>query len=114
MNTYTSQQIFPICMQPKQNTPIPGEDNNASKSFGLYKDDKSTLEEQDIEKDHTNLVGKSLGTGSYARDGLSRCTPQDGLFASESLLFLRKIRFSEQVFPSGKPVLNIKYYHLGS
>ena len=74
MNICTSQQVFPIHMQPKQNTLIPREDDNTSKNFGIYKDEESILEEEDIEDNHTNLVGKSLDTKSRVRDGLLGCT----------------------------------------
>ena len=57
-------------MHSKQNMPIPREDNNTSKNFKPYKDEKSTLKKQNIEKDHINLVGKSLDTGNCVRDGL--------------------------------------------
>ncbi len=82
-------------MQPKQDMPIPGEDDNTSDNFGLYEDEEFILEEQDIESDYRNLVGESSDTGSHARDGLSRRTPQDGLLASESSSSLREVRFSE-------------------
>ena len=50
MNTCTSYPVFPIYMQCKQNTLILREKEN----FGPYEDEKSTLEEQDVEKDHRN------------------------------------------------------------
>ncbi len=75
MNTCTSQQVLPICLQPKQDMPIPGEDENTSDNFGLYEDEESILEEQDIEGDHRNSVGESSDTRSHARDGLSGRTP---------------------------------------
>ena len=56
--------------------PMPQEDDNASDNFGIYEDEKSTPEVQDIEKDHRDLVSKSSGTGSCAS---ARCTPQDRL-----------------------------------
>ncbi len=111
MNTCTSQQIFPIYMQLKQNIPILGEDDNISENFGLHEDKEFILEEQDIKGDHRNLVDKSSGTGSYVRDSLSRYTPQDRLLASESLLSLREVKFSKQEFSVGKPVSDIKYHH---
>lgn len=49
-----------------------GEHNNISDNFQPYIDKKSTLKEQDIEKDHRNLVDKSLDTGRYIRDNLSK------------------------------------------
>ena len=58
-------------MQPKQTTPILRENDNASENFGPHKDKESTLEEQDIEGNYTNLIGKSLDIGSCTRDGLS-------------------------------------------
>ena len=75
MNICASQQVFLIRMQPKQNTSISGEDDNASDNFGPQEDEESTLEKQDIKKDHTNLVGESSDIGSCAKDGLSRHTP---------------------------------------
>lgn len=58
-------------MQLEQNTPIIDIDDNASGNFWSYGDEKSTLEEQNIENDYRNLVGKSSDTESYTRDGLS-------------------------------------------
>ncbi len=95
MNTCTSQQVLPIRMQPKQDTLIPGEDENISDNFGLHEDEESILEEQDIEGDHRYSVGKSSDTGSHARDGLLGRTPQDRLLASESSSSLREVRFIE-------------------
>ncbi len=109
MNTCTSQQVLPICMQPKQDTPIPGEDENTSDNFGLHENEESILEEQDIEGDHRNLVGDNSDTKSHARDGLSQRIPQDGLFGSELSSSLKEVRFSKQEFPAGIPVSNIKY-----
>ena len=93
MNMCASQQGLPIYMQPKQNTPIPGEDNNISENFGSHEDDKS--EEQDIEVDHWNLVGKSSDTVSHVRDCLSSLTPQDRLLSSQSSASLREVRSSK-------------------
>ena len=73
MNACTSQfiqQVLPICMQSKQDTPMPGEDDNALENFGPYKNEESTLKEQKMERDYRDLVCKSLDTGSRARDGL--------------------------------------------
>ena len=117
INACTSQfiqQVLLIRMQSEQNTLIPGKDDDASENFGPHKDEESILKEQKIEGDHRDLVGESLDTGSRAKDGLSRHTPQTGLLASESSSSLREVRFSEQEFPAGKPVSNIKYHHLGS
>ena len=106
-----SQKILPIRIQPKQNTPIPRKDNNASKNFGPHEDEESILKEQDIERDHTNLVAKSLNTRNRTKKGLSGRTPQDGLFVSELLSSLREVWFSEQEFSIDKPISDIKYYH---
>ena len=56
-------------MQPEQDMPMPGEDDNASDNFGPYEDEGSTPEAQDIEGDHRDLVGKSSDTRSRARAG---------------------------------------------
>ena len=93
MNMYTSQVILPIYMHPKQNMPIPGEDDNISENHWLHENNKS--EEQDIEGDHRNLVGESSDTKSRARDDLSGFTPQDSFFANELSVSLRETRFSE-------------------
>ena len=73
--------------------PISGEDNNISENFRPHEDEKFTLERQEIERDHINLVSKSLDIKSYIRDGLSGYTPQDRFLVSKSLSFLRKVRF---------------------
>ena len=93
MNTCTSHQVFPIHKQPKQDTPILEKDDNALENFVSYENDES--EEQDIKKDHRNLVGKSSDTWICIRDGLSVRIPQDGLLVSESSAILREVRFSE-------------------
>lgn len=63
---------------------------------------------QDEKEDQKDLVGKSLDNESI-RDRLPRCISQDGLFASQSISFLKEVRFSEQKFPAGSFVSNIKY-----
>ena len=113
-NICTSQQVFPIYMQPKQNMLILGKDDNASENFGSHEDEKSILEEQDIERDNINLVNKSSDIGTCVRNGLFRCTPQDRLLISKSSSSLREARFNEQEFPADKPILDIKYYHPSS
>ena len=102
INTCTSQQIFLICMQPKQDILIAREDVNASKNFRPHKDDESEV--YDIERDPRNLIGKSSDTKSSARYGLSGCTSQYGLLASELSASLKEVRFSKQKFPTGKPI----------
>ncbi len=113
MNTYASQQVLPLHMQPEQNNPILGEDDNTSGNLGSHEDEESTLEEQDIEGDHRNLVGESSDTRSRVRDGLSGRTPQAGLLESESSSSLREVRFSVHKFAAGTPVSNIKYNYRG-
>lgn len=54
--------------------PILGQEDNISDDFGLHKNLKSTLKEQDIEENHRNLVGKSLDTESHIQDILSEQT----------------------------------------
>lgn len=72
MNMCISLHIFPIYIQPKQDSSIPEEDNNILNIFEPHEDDK--LEVQDIERDYRNLVDESLGTSNYTRDGLSKHT----------------------------------------
>ena len=105
MNTYTSQQVFSIRMQPKQleDTPILKADNNASENFGPHEDKESPLEEQDIEED------KSLDTENQARDSLSGYTLQAELLGSKLLSSLREVRFNDQEFVTNTSVSNIKY-----
>ena len=107
MNMYTSHQVLPIRMQPQQNTPISGKKAN----FGPHEDEKSILQEQDIERDHKNLGGKSSDPENRARDGLARHTLQTGLFGIELSSSLREIRFSDQEFAAGIFIFNIKYNH---
>ena len=114
MNACTGQiiqQVFLPHMQPEQDMPMPEEDDNVSDNFGFYKDEKSTTEMQDIERDHRDLVGENSDTRSCARAGR---TSQDRLFESRSPSSLREVRFSEQELPTGTPVSNIKYDHLES
>ena len=98
-------------MQPKQDMPMPREDNNILKYFELHKDKKYKLDKNNIKGDHRDLVGKNSNTESHARDNLSRRISQDKLLVNELLSSLTEVRFSEQEFPVGKPVLNIKYHH---
>ena len=88
---------------------MPGEDDDASENFGPNEDEESTLAEQEMEGDHRDLIGESSDTKICVRDGLSGHTPQAGLLASESSSSLREVRFSEQEFPTGKPVFDFKY-----
>lgn len=101
-------------MQPKQDISISGKNENISENFGFYKNEKSLLEEQDIEKDHRNLIGKRLDIENYAFNSLSEYISQDKLFASELLLFLRDVRFSKQEFFIDISVSDIKYHHPAS
>lgn len=86
-------------------------DDNASKNFGFYKNEKSILKEQNIEGDHEDLVDKSFDTRNCAKDSLSRHTPQNRLYASKLSSFSRKVRFNEQEFPNCKLVSDIKYHN---
>lgn len=88
--------------------------NDILEIFGSYKDEKFILQKQDIEKDYTNLVGKSLNTRSYAKKSLLRYIPQNRLYANELLSFLREISFIDQEFFVDKPISDIKYYYLNS
>lgn len=90
------------------------EDNDTSENFRPYKDKKSILEEQNIEKDHKDLKGKILNTKNHVRNVLLRRTLHNKLFASELSSFLKEVKFSEQKFPISKPVSNIKYHHPSS
>lgn len=63
--------------------PIPREDNNTSNNFEPYLNKESTLDEQDIQNDHINLIGKSLDIGSYIKDNLLGYTPHNKLFVNE-------------------------------
>lgn len=56
-------------------------------NFGSHKDEISILEKQNIEWDHKNFLAKSSDIKSYAKNGLSGYTSQDGLFASNCLDF---------------------------
>ena len=74
MNLCTSQiiqQVLTIRMQPIQDMPMPGENDNASDNFGLYEDERSTPEVQNIKRDHRDLIGQCSDTRSYARVGLT-------------------------------------------
>ena len=98
INTCTSQIIqqgLLICMQPEEDMPMLRKDDNASVYFEPHKSEEYTLNEQDIERDHRDSMGKSSNTRSFARDNLSGRICQDGLLASKSSLFLREVRFSE-------------------
>ena len=111
INLCTSQIIYQVLsthMQPKQDMPMLGEDDNSSDNFGPYEHEGSTLEAQDIEGDFRDSVGKSSDTGNRARAGH---TLQDGLLGIELLSSLREVRFNKQEFPASTPVSNIKYDH---
>ena len=88
--------------------PVPGEDGNALDNFEPYEDKESTLEAQNIERDHKDLIGKSSNTGNCAKT--SR-TLQDELLKSELSSFLREVKFSKEEFFAGILVFNIKYDH---
>lgn len=93
---------------------MPKKDDNVSKYFKSHKNEEYTLENQNIERNHRNLVRKSLNTGNHARKYLSGCISQDGLFESQLLLFLREVKFGKLEIFAGKLVSDIKYHYLGS
>ena len=69
MNACTSQiiqQVLLLHIQPEQDM---RKDDNALNNFVPYEDKESTLEAQDLEKDHKDSVGKSSDTRSYANAG---------------------------------------------
>lgn len=80
INLYTSEWIFLIYIQPKQDIIIPRKDNNVSDNFGPYEDKKSILEKYDIQGNYKNLVDKNLNTKSCIKNGLSKYTSQTELF----------------------------------
>lgn len=90
--------------------PISGKNGYISNNFGSYENEKFTLEVQNIKRDYRNLVGKSSDTESRAKKSLLGRTPQDELLGSELLSSLGEIKFSEQEFPVGILVSNIKYH----
>ncbi len=93
----------------EKDTLIPRENDNVSKNLKFHEDEKSTIKEQDIEKNHKNLVSKNSDTRSYAKNGLLEYTPQTGLLRSELSSFLNEIKFSDKEFVAGIFLLNIKY-----
>lgn len=99
-------------MQPKENTPIPKKNDDISKNLGFYMNEEFTLKEQEIKRDHKNLVDKSLDIRNYARNGLSGHIPYPRLLTNKSLLSLKEVRFSKKEFPISKPLLDIKYHHI--
>ena len=47
-------------IQPKQDIPMPRKDDYILMNFELYEDNKYTLDKQNIEKNHKDLISKSL------------------------------------------------------
>lgn len=82
-------------MQSKQDTLMPEKNDNILENFKPYKNEKSILEEQKIEKDYKNLIGKSLDTESYIKNGLLRYISQVVLLANKLLLSSKEVRFNE-------------------
>lgn len=99
-------------MKPKYDMPMPKEDNNALQYFGLYKDERYILDEQDTAKDYRDFVNKNSLFKSHRKDSMLGRSPENWLFASVLSLFLKEVRFSEQIFLADKPVSNIKYHYL--
>lgn len=52
-----------------------GKNDNTAEYFGPYEDNKYTLNKQNIEKDHRNLISKSLDFKSYTKNNLLKYTP---------------------------------------
>lgn len=98
-------------MQPNQDTLMSIKNDNTLKNFRSLKDKEFIWEKQDIERDHRNFVDKSLDTKSRAKNNLSERTLQDGLLINKLSSFLKKVKFSEQEFPTSKSISNIKYHH---
>ena len=92
---------------------MPGKDDNVSNHIVYYEEDEYILERQDMEKNYIDLINKSLDIRNCIGDMMSERIFQDGLLRSELSSFLRKVRFSEQEFPAGIPIFNIKYHYLG-
>lgn len=87
------------------------EDNIICENVKYYENKKSTLEKEDIKRNHRNYIGKSSDTRNYTQDGLLEHIPQDGLLISLFLSSLREVRFSEQELTASKPMSNIKYHY---
>lgn len=85
--------------------------DNALYNFGLYVDEKFKLKEQNIKKDHRNLVDKSLDVKIYTKNCLSGCISQNQVLATKSLLSLREVSFSKQEFFVDIPIPDIKYHY---
>lgn len=88
---------------------MPRKDDNLSDNFEPYVDKKLALKAPEIDANNINLIDQSLDTESHARNILSGHTTQNGLFGSELLLLLNKVRFSKQEFAAGISISNIKY-----
>lgn len=83
-------------MQPNQDMPMPGKDDNISKNFESHENKESILEKQNIKRDYRDLVSKFMDTESREKDSLSKHTSQNKFFVSELSSFLKEIRFSKQ------------------
>lgn len=66
---------------------MPRQDDNASDNFRPYENEKSILIVQNIEKNHRNLVEKTLKTENYIRNNLSEHILQDELLGNKSSFF---------------------------
>lgn len=60
-----------------------------------------------MKRDYRDLVGKTLDTESYAKNGLSKHIFQARFFANKLSSFLREVRFGKQEFSADKPISNI-------
>lgn len=72
--------------------------------------DKKKILDQDLE-DKNQLVGKTDHIKKDVLDTLTKKTLQNKIFASESLLFLKKVYFIENEFHSSISISNIKFDH---
>lgn len=55
MNTFISQQVFPIHMSRQQNTQILRKDDNTSENFASYEDEEFLPKKQDIKRYYNNV-----------------------------------------------------------
>lgn len=75
--------VFSICIKHKQAISMLEKDDNASKNFVSYQNEKFILKEKNIDEDDRNLINKSLNTKSRAKNSMLRCTSQNMIFAGK-------------------------------
>lgn len=86
--------------------------DNTLNNFGYYEKKEYILEKQNREKDHINLIAKSLDIEYHAKDIFSTRTSQDRLLQGELSSFLKEVSFSNQELLAWILVSNIKYHYL--